>query len=158
MIKSFTSPAMKERRLIYGKRLNAGFGVTMDDNSIHTENNNGAMDTTLGAATRIARHTVDFGNNIAATITGKQRRHAYEGAFGASRARAMDVISTPVRLITERNRIGTLVNGVMSGFDFLANAAVVDPLTMAAGDHANKPHRKHLQQFTEEQQKAAPGN
>lgn len=141
-----------------GKRFNVGFGTTMDDNSVHTVNNNGVLDHGLGASARVSRHVVDFGNNIAATITGKPRRPAYEGAFGASRARAMDVITTPVRLITERNRIGTLVNGVMSGLDFTANALVVDPLTMAAGDHTNKQQRTHLDQFSQEELNAASNN
>lgn len=134
------SPA-KERRLVYD-RFEAGFGQTIEDNSIHTQNNSSAWDHGVGGAARISRHIVSFGNNVGATITGKQREAAYKGPLGATRRSVMDVIATPLHLITEKNRIGTLVNGVTSGFDAVANLTVVDPLTIAAGDHANTPIKR----------------
>lgn len=147
-----------ERRLVHFSNLDAGFGVTADDNSIHRTNNNSAMDHGLGVTARGARHIVDFGNNVASAITGKERRHAYPGIMGGTRARVMDVLATPIDLITKKNRIGTAVNGVMSAFDAAAYATIVDPLTMAAGDHTNTPRHAHLEQFSQEELDAAKNN
>ena len=157
---TFHHPSVREKRHIYFNGVDAGFGTTVDDNSINRDNNEGVFDHGVGVAARISRHTVDFGNNMVSLVSGHQRRHAYAGAFGATRARAVDVALTPIEMVTSGKPIRRFVTGAMGLFDVAGNALVVDPLTMIAGDHTNTPSREHtvLDQFSKQELDAAANN
>lgn len=146
---TFRRPSAREKRLIYKTRWEGSFGQTIADNSIHRVNNNGIYDHGMGALAQVARHVGKIGNDAAAFVTGKEKRAAYAGIFGQTRADVVEVLSTIPRLFTERNPIGTLANGVTSLFDVAYDGLITDPLTIAAGDHANTPN--NLQGFTREQ-------
>ena len=142
MLKTFRSSACRETTLLHFSmkgRWDGSFGQTWADNSIHRVNNEGVIDHAVGATAQVARHVGKLGNDAAAFITNKPKRPAYAGIYGQTRADAMEVLSTPWRLLTEKNKLGTLVNGVTSLFDVAYDGLIVDPLTLAAGDHANTP-------------------
>lgn len=144
-----------EKRLIHKTRWEGSFGQTWADNSIHFQNNEGLYDHTVGAVAAGARQFGKLGNDSIAFITGKEKRPAYEGIYGQTRADVVETLSTIPRLFTEKNKLGTLANGVTSLFDIVYDATITDPLTLAAGDHANKPRLSTTQSNILEEQTTA---
>lgn len=149
MKNEYSRSSAKEKRLIYKTRWEGSFGQTIADNSIHRVNNEGIYDHGMGAIAQGARHFGKLGNDAVAFVTGKEKRPAYAGIYGQTRSDIVETLSTVPRLFTEKNRLGTLANGVTSLFDVVYDGLITDPLTIAAGDHANTPN--HVQGFTREQ-------
>ena len=124
------------------------------DGEINRVNNKGAVDHTLGVAAQGSRYLNKAVTGAGAFITGREMRPAMAGPWGQTRSDVMEVLGSAKDVVFGNKekgggRLGAAVGVVTNSLDVVWDGLVTDPLTMAAGDHANRP--AHLQSFTLEQ-------
>ena len=141
-----------EKKLI-ANRWEGSYGQIWQDGEMNRVNNNSAVDHTLGVAAQVSRISNKLVTGAGALITGRPLEPAMAGPWGQTRSDVKNVLGSTKDLVfgtgKKGGRIGAAVGIVTNSLDVAWDGLVTDPLTMAAGDHANRP--AHLQSFTREQ-------